>query len=108
LCVAVASIAQRSNDKGIVAVNQAYVRLITKYFDWRSAVPKAHRNRIGETGHTCIFHVFERAYHQLRVIELTVTSQPLLFLPPEPPPPPPPPPQAPQLAAIGLGILDEE
>jgi hypothetical protein len=84
LCVGVARIALQSSDDGVVAVNQAVVRLTTRYFEWRSAVPKAHRTHIAETGHTCIFHIFEHAYQQLRVIELSLTP-PLLFLPPPPP-----------------------
>jgi hypothetical protein len=85
LCAEVARIAQKSNDNGVVAVNQAYVKLLIRYFDWRNAVPKVHRTHIGATGHTCLFDVFERAYMHLRVIELSL-SPPMLYLPASPPP----------------------
>lgn len=62
-----------------VAVNQAKVQLIDRYFDWRSTVPKSHRNRISETGHTCIFHVFEKTYQALRAIELSLKTTPLVI-----------------------------
>jgi hypothetical protein len=108
LCTEVARIAQQSNDDGIIAVNQAYVRLITKYFDWRSAVPKAHRNCISETGHTCIFQIFERAYQQLRVIELSLTP-PLLFPPSAPAAPMlPAPPVVYSIAGISLAEKEDE
>jgi hypothetical protein len=76
-----------TDDPTVVAVNQAKVLLIDKYFEWRSIVPKNHRNRIGEVGHTCIFHVFEQGYERLRAIELALMP-PLLFSPPKPAPPP--------------------
>lgn len=89
---------------GIVAVNQSKVLLVDKYFEWRNAVPLSHRNRVGKIGHICIFHVFEKAYERLKVIELALTP-PLLFLP-EPPPPPPPALPPPQIAGIFIGELD--
>lgn len=88
----------------IVSVNQAKVLLLDKYFEWRHAVPRSHRNRTGKLGHECIFHVFEQAYERLKVIELALTP-PMLFLP-APPPPLPPPPPPPQIAGIFLGELD--
>jgi hypothetical protein len=88
----------------ILAINQDKVQLLDKYFEWRSYVPKSHRNRTGsKAGHTCIYHVFSETYNTLKVAELSLTP-PLLFLP-EPPPPPPP---SPQIAGIFLGELDEE
>jgi hypothetical protein len=81
-----------------VAINQAKVQLVDKYFEWRAYVPKAHRLRTGRrAGHTCIFHVFVEAYHALKVAELALTP-PLLFLPETPPPP--------QIAGIFLGETD--
>ena len=62
--------------------------------------------RIGERSHICIFHIFERFFFRLKVLELSLTP-PMLFLPP-PPPPPPPPPTAPMLMGITLGeVLGE-
>lgn len=89
------------DDPDVVAVNQAKVLLMDKYFEWRSIVPKNHRNKTSPVGHLCIFHVFEKAYILLKVAELSLTP-PMLFLPPPPPPPPPPP----QIAGIYLGEFD--
>lgn len=104
LCTTAATTAQAAGAEGAVAVNQAYVQLLTKYFDWRSAVPKSHRNRIGDLGHTCIFHVFAQAYQQLRTVELSL-SPPLLFLPVAPAEPPPQPVY--KLTGIPLGEIEE-
>lgn len=68
------------NGWSVVAVNQAKVLLIDKYFEWRNSVPKTHRDRTGERGHFCIFHVFEHAYRKLRLKELSMTP-PMLFVP---------------------------
>lgn len=64
----------------LVQINQAKLRLLDRYFEWRAAVPKAHRNRIGMHGHSCIFHVFERTYQALKLAELSI-SGPLLYIP---------------------------
>jgi hypothetical protein len=104
LCTTAAATAQAAGAEGAVAVNQAYVQLLTKYFDWRAAVPKSHRNRIGDLGHTCIFHVFAQAYQQLRTVELSL-SPPLLFLPVAPAEPPQP---VYKLTGIPLGDIEEE
>lgn len=72
-----------------IGINQKMLLLTKRFFEWRVAVPKAHRERIGERGHVCIFHIFERVFYRLKVLELSLTP-PMLFLPPAPPPPPPP------------------
>jgi hypothetical protein len=94
--------AKVTREPGIVSVNQAKVLLLDKYFEWRSVVPKAHRNRIGKSGHVCIFHVFEQTYLTLKTVELSLTP-PMLFVPPPPLAPPPPP----QIAGVFLGELDQ-
>lgn len=97
--------ASSTQSASLVAINQAKILLIDKYFEWRSVVPKAHRNRMSGGGHICIFQVFEQAYITLRAVELALTP-PMLFIPPPPLPPlsPPPPPQ---IAGIFLGELDK-
>ena len=94
-----ASLIQTSTQGDLVRVNQAKILLVDKYFEFRSYVPKSHRNRIGSGGHRCIYHVFEQAYENLRLLELSLTP-PMLFLPPPPPPPP-------QIAGIFLGGLED-
>ena len=42
----------------------AKVVLTDDFFAPRSSVPKSHRNRIGEHGHKCIFHVFEKRFEK--------------------------------------------
>src|SRR5690606_5015822 len=65
-------IADTEERHSIGAVNYAVLRLTHKYFEWRTVVPKYHRNRIGETGHGCIFHVFEAAYLKLKIVGLAL------------------------------------
>jgi len=90
-----------NNNPNIVAVNQAKVLLVDKYFEWYSVVPKRHRHRLGNRGHTCIFQVFLQVYQQLKALELSLTP-PMLFLPSPPPPPP-------QIAGIFIGeVIGEE
>ncbi len=98
LCAAV------TQSPNLVIINQSKVLLIDKYFDWRSVVPKTHRNRMSSENHICIFQVFEQAYVMLRAVELSLTP-PMLFIPPPPAPPPPQPP-APQIAGIYIGEGD--
>lgn len=82
----------------IVAVNQAKVLLVDKYFEYFNVVGKQHRYHLSPKGHFCIFHVFLKSYQQLKALELSLTP-PLLFLPRRPPPPA-------QIAGIFIG--DEE
>ena len=69
-----------SEKPNVVSVNQAKILLQDKWHDWRTVAPKFHRNHLSYRGHTCLFQVYEQAYRQLRVLELSLTP-PLLFLP---------------------------
>lgn len=73
-------------EPSLISLNRAMLLLIKKYFEWRESVPPKHRHQIGETGHVCIFHILERAYHRLKVEELALTP-PMLFEPVQPPAP---------------------
>src|SRR6266540_5071120 len=42
LCVAVGQDVQKNGASAVVAVNQAKVLLVDKYFEWRAAAPKTH------------------------------------------------------------------
>lgn len=66
-----------------IAINQAKVLLIDKYFEWLAATPKSHHNRTGGD-HLCLSNVFHNSYLVIKTGELMV-SPPLLFLPPPPP-----------------------
>lgn len=63
-----------------VSINQALVQITKKYREWRNVVPKAHKNRIGEQGHICIFHVWDECCRALEAAELSLTP-PQLYLP---------------------------
>jgi hypothetical protein len=105
LSTAIMAIAGSDNMEGIIAVNQGYVQLTKKLFDWREAVPRTHRNRVGGAGHICIFDVFIGAFYQLRTLELSL-SPPPLFLPPAPQVAPPTPVFS--IAGISLGEKEDE
>jgi len=68
--------------------------LTDSYMQRRRDVSKSHRDHVTERGHTCIFHIFERYYRQLRAAELSLKPIPLseLVKPSSPvisePPPP--------------------
>lgn len=70
-----------------ISINQSKLRILDRYFDYRAAVPKAHRDCISDRSHVCIFHTFERAFQELRLCELKLLP-PLLFIPPAPSAPP--------------------
>jgi hypothetical protein len=78
-----------------ITVNEGYLEIFLKWMEWRTAVPKSHRNHIGERGHRCIFHALESGYALLRRLELSLPTPKLYLppavLPPEPPKIPPPP-----------------
>jgi hypothetical protein len=88
-----------------ISLNQSKLRLLDRYFDYRAAVTKAHRDCIGERNHLCIFHIFERAFQQLRLCELKLTP-PLLFIPPAPAAPSMPTPK--QVVDVIFGFPDTE
>ncbi len=66
-----------------MGINQRMLLLTKQYFEWRTVVPKSHKDRIGERSHVCIFHIFERSYHRLKVLELSLNPA-LLYLPSPP------------------------
>lgn len=82
------------NNPTHLVLNECYLEMFKKFMEWRTVVPKSHRNRIGEKGHRCLFHVLEKYYQLLRLKELALPS-PKLWLPtvvaqevaPLPPPP---------------------
>jgi len=93
-----------TKEPDIVSVNQAKILLLDKYFEWYNAVPKKHRQRIGDRGHICLYQVFMRSYERLRQAELEITP-PMLFIPPPPPTPPSRP--LPDEPVLWLGPIDE-
>jgi hypothetical protein len=92
-----------AQEADIVSVNQAKVLLLDKYFEWRNAVPKSHRNRLGDNGHSCIFQAFGEAYERLKVVELSLTP-PMLFLPSPSQSAPPPA----QIAGVFIGRREDQ
>lgn len=88
--------------RDLIQINQCKIRLLDRFFDWRAAVPKSHRNRIGEHSHTCIFHIFEVAYNSLRIAELSLSGPPIYI------PPPPQPKSLAQIAGYYIGEVVED
>lgn len=66
--------------KDPIALNQAKIHLVDRYFNWRGSVTKSHRELVRDENHICIWHIFERAYQQIRAAELVLTP-PQLFVP---------------------------
>lgn len=89
----------------VVGINQAKISLLDKYFEWRTIVPRAHRDKVSSTGHLCLWHVFEAAYNRLREAELALTP-PLLYVPTQPSLPAPAAPPAKQIP--GIFIAEED
>jgi hypothetical protein len=75
-----------------ITISQWLLWLQAKYFDWLEAVPKAHRNYLGDQGHVCIYQVYVQHYHRLNLALLKAAPPPLS----EPSPPA-------QIAGIFLG-----
>ena len=72
--------------------------------EWRAQVPKNHRHRVSENGHTCIFHVFERTYQRIRMVELKLVPPVIVIEVPVKAPP-----ALPQVQGIYLGeVIGEE
>ena len=63
--------------ESVVAVNQALVLLVKRFFSWGDNLPRRHRSRNGRQKHVCVFEVFEVAYRRLRELELTISPPPL-------------------------------
>lgn len=55
-----------------IQLNQAKVLLIDRYFDTRAYAPRAHRDKIGDKGHFCLYYVFETAYNAIRMKQLAL------------------------------------
>jgi hypothetical protein len=89
----------------VEAIYRTKVLLADRYMEWRSTVPKSHRDRTapaGRGGHECIFAVFVGAYEQLRQAQLAV-APPRISQPGPAPSSPPVPASAPQIAGIFIG-----
>lgn len=88
----------------IEGIHQAMLLNTMKYHEMRPILPKAHRNHVGERGHICVFHLYERTFHFLKMKLLALPEHATLMLPKPVPPPPPPPPQ---IAGVPFGIIKE-
>jgi hypothetical protein len=90
----------------IAAVHQVILLNTLKYFEFRSVVPKTHRDLISDRGHTCIFHVFEETFQLLKFTILSLPEHTTLLLP-RPAPPPPPAPRY-EIAGVPIGLRGPE
>lgn len=66
-------------DDDMMRLAQAKVLLLDKYFEFRSYVPKVHKDRTAEKGHVCLYHVFVEAYRRIRMKEMTI-APPKIFV----------------------------
>ena len=67
---------------GVVAINQAKLRLTDQYFNWRAVVPKAHRDRATCPAGMCLLGQFTDTYEKLLALELALEPPPLSLPPP--------------------------
>lgn len=99
----------------LIALQQAKVHLLDRYFAWRLNVPARHQVfPKPAAAHVCIFAVFESAYHRLQEAVLAAGPPPFAD-PPSPPPSAPRPPSQPpaprytEVNGIAVAeILDDE
>ena len=88
-----------------IAVNQAKVLLLDRYWAWYASLPQKHRNHIGQRSrHTCIFQVFSEGYMRLRALELSITPPRVIEQPPSLPTPRP---SIVEVPALFIGELDD-
>lgn len=89
-----------------VGINVKILLFTKKYFEYRTAVPKAHRNHFGG-GHQCIFAVYETYIQRLLELERAITPALSFLASPQAPIPAPPPPAPKTLSvpAITLGEI---
>lgn len=92
------SLSSQPGQPTVEAIRYSRLLLVERFMEWRSAVPLSHRNRLGTTGHRCLFWVFEQAYELLKVAELSLSPPPLVL-----PTPPSDPRPVPQIAGIFIG-----
>lgn len=77
-----------------------------QYHETRAILPKAHRNHVSERGHTCVFHLYDRTFHVLKLKLYVLPEHTGLMLPQPPPPQPPLPLPQPVLQSTILGLAE--
>lgn len=86
----------------LIDIYQGMYFLSRRYYEWRQVVPKSHRDRISERGHVCIFHIWERYFSQLMVLELSLA--PSKLVPPSASSRPP----RYEIAGVPMGIWEDD
>jgi hypothetical protein len=94
--------AEKSRD--YVTILEAKIHLVDKFFSIRAFAPKAHRMKMSDIGHICIWNRFEEYFNRLAIAQLALT--PPLFLPEPPAPTPPPPPR--RAGGLFIAEIDDE
>lgn len=94
------------DDPDFISLNQLKVRIGDRFFELFHSMPQVHRNRIGGSGHVCVFHVYERIHRIIMESQWSLMPPPI-HIPPELPATPPPPP-LPQIMGITLGEMVDE
>lgn len=64
-----------------VALNQAKVLLLDRYYEWLNSIPRRHHSLTGRLSHPCIDVVFDLTYRRLRHAELRMSPPPLAVPP---------------------------
>jgi hypothetical protein len=72
-------VADAEKQRDLMTIYQAKLLLTDKFFFIRSRAPKAHRFRMADSGHLCVWHTFERFYYRLDLAQTTII--PPLYLP---------------------------
>lgn len=61
----------------VIAVNQAKVLLLDKYYMWFNSIPRRHSSMTGRLSHICVDVVFDEGYRRLRRLELRLAPPPI-------------------------------
>jgi hypothetical protein len=72
-------VADAEKRRDLMTIYEVKLQLLDKFFFVRSRAPKAHRYRMADSGHVCIWHRFEEYYNRLDLAQAGLT--PRLYLP---------------------------
>jgi hypothetical protein len=73
----------------LIRLAQAKVLLVDRYLDFRAYAAKAHRDKVGDKGHICLYQAWIACMHEIRTAQLRLHPPEVLIVPPKSEPTPP-------------------